>query len=606
MKKNSIGITKTEKIKLILPKKGFQLEHGHSLPEIEVAFERYGKSLKDSSNTILICHALSGDAHAAGYHSKKDKKPGWWETMIGPGKGIDTDKFQVICTKILGGCKGTTGPCSRNPKTGKPYGPKFPEITIGDMVKLQKLFLDQLGIKELHGVIGGSAGGTQALEWCIRYPEFIKNAVCIASAESHSAQALSFNIISRNIIMADPFWNKGNYYGRRIPEKGLSLARMIGHITYLSKESMEEKFGREKQKNIERSPFTTDFQVESYLNYQGSSFVERFDANSFLYITSALDSYSFKERGRSSEEVYNRIKARFLIVSVSSDWLYPVEQSKALAENMLRAGREVTYCNLTVPYGHDAFLIENSGLSNIISSFFSGKRVSRDRPYTSDEDALKDFGIISETIRSEAKPGIKLLDLGCGDGTFLKQMLDKDRISGHGIDIDMENIIECTNKKVPVFQVDLDEGLGMIPDNYYDYAILSRTLLEVHKPDLVLNEMLRVARVGIVTFPNFANWKHRIRLGIKGILPESKDFPHKWYDTPNLHFLSLKDFRQFCRKNDIIIFKSYCIGEDIISKLFIKLKHCNLGADYNIVKITKEGQKFKDTRSCSSIKRAIY
>ncbi len=292
--------------------------------------------------------------------------------MIGPGKGIDTNKFHIICSNILGGCKGTTGPSSKNPKTGKPYGAKFPEITIGDMVEVQKLFLDQLGIKKLHGVIGGSAGGTQVLEWTIRYPDFIDNAVCIASAESHSAQALSFNIIARNIIMADPFWNKGNYYGKKIPKKGLALARMIGHITYLSKESMEEKFGRERRKGIEKGLFATDFQVESYLNYQGRSFVERFDANSFLYITSALDSYSFAERGKSSKEVYNKIKARFLILSVSSDWLYPAEQSKALAEKMLRAGKEVTYCNLTVPYGHDAFLIENSDLSNIISSFFSG------------------------------------------------------------------------------------------------------------------------------------------------------------------------------------------------------------------------------------------
>ncbi len=482
MQKNSVGIVKTEKIKLDLPEKGFKLENGGKLQRIEVAFERYGKLSGDSDNVILICHALSGDAHAAGYHSKKDKKPGWWDTMIGPGKGIDTDKFHVICSNILGGCKGTTGPCSKNPKTRKPYGAKFPEITIGDMVEVQKVFLNQLGIKKLHGVIGGSAGGTQVLEWSIRYPDLIKNAVCIASAESHSAQALSFNIIARNIIMADPFWNKGNYYGRKAPEKGLSLARMIGHITYLSKESMEEKFGREKQKNIEKTLFTTGFQVESYLNYQGRSFVERFDANSFLYITSALDSYSFTERGKTPEQVYKKIKARFLIVSVSSDWLYPAEQSKALAEKMLRAGKEVTYCDLTVPYGHDAFLIENKDLSNIISSFYSGKRVTRGKGYISDEKDLRDITVISKMIIGKSKPGTRILDLGCGDGILLKQMLDTGIISGHGIDIDIENIIECTNKNVPVFQVDLDEGLGMIPDNYYDYAVLSQTMLEVHKP----------------------------------------------------------------------------------------------------------------------------
>ncbi len=273
---------------------------------------------------------------------------------------------------------------------------------------------------------------------------------------------------------------------------------------------------------------------------------------------------------------------------------------------MLRAGKKVTYCNLTVPYGHDAFLLENSDLSNIISSFFSGEPVSKSRPYVYDEGALRDFRIISKIVKSEAKPGTKLLDLGCGDGTLLKQMLDKTIISGHGIDIDLGNIVECTNKKVPAFQVDLDEGLGMIPDSYYDYAILSRTLLEVHKPDLVLNEMLRVARIGIVTFPNFANWKHRIRLGFKGLLPMSKQFSYRWYDTPNLHFLSLKDLWQFCEKNNIIILESFCIPEDIVSKLFIKLKHCNLGADYNIAKLTKRGQKLNKAESCSFIKKRYY
>ena len=248
-KQNSIGIVKTESIKLDLPDKGFKLERGGVLPEINVAYERYGKISENKNNVILLCHALTGDAHAAGYHSKKDKKPGWWDYMIGPGKGIDTNKFHVICSNILGGCKGTTGPSSKNPKTKKPYGAKFPEITINDMVEVQKLLLDFLGIDKIYGIIGGSAGGAQVLEWCSRYPDKIEKAVCIASAESLSAQALSFDIVARNIIMADPSWNKGDYYGKKNPAKGLSLARMIGHITYLSKESMNEKF------EIDRNPF---------------------------------------------------------------------------------------------------------------------------------------------------------------------------------------------------------------------------------------------------------------------------------------------------------------------------------------------------------------
>jgi homoserine O-acetyltransferase len=604
-KSKGIGLVRTEKMKLALPKKGFELEKGGRLQEIQVAFERYGKLSPKKENVILICHALSGDAHAAGIHSGKDKKSGWWDIMIGPGKGIDTDRFHVISTNILGGCKGTTGPCGINPSTRKPYGSKFPEITIGDMVRVQKLFLDQMGIPSLHGIIGGSAGGTQVLEWSIKYPDFIKNSVCIASAESHSAQALSFNIIARNIIMADPYWNKGDYYGKRQPEKGLSLARMIGHVTYLSKESMEEKFGRERNKTSDRNLFSTDFQVESYLNYQGRSFVERFDANSFLHITKALDSYSFTERGSSIEDVYSRIRARFLIISVSSDWLYPAEQSKAMAEKMLRLGKDVTYCSLDAPFGHDAFLIRNPDLSRVISSFFGSRKNRPGKRPVKDETLVRDFNLITRMIVSGKEKRIRVLDLGCGDGTLLDELLGRGAVSGLGLDIDLNNIIACTGRNVPVFQVDLDEGLGMIPDRYYDYAVLSRTLLEVHRPDLVLNEMLRVSRIGIVSYPNFANWKHRLRLGLKGLLPESHQFPHRWYETPNLHFLSIKDFRKFCRENNIDILESFCMGEDLISRFLIRMKKCSIGADFNVVRITKDKSvpRIKKRGSCAFVKK---
>ncbi len=604
MSKKNIEIVKTEKIKLSLPKGGFKLSQGEFLPEIEVAFERYGKKNKYSDNIILICHTLTGDAHAAGKHSKKDKKPGWWDTLIGHEKAIDTDNFHVICSNVLGGCKGTTGPSSINPKTKKPYGAKFPAITIGDMIEVQKLLLDKLGIKELYGVIGGSAGGSQVLEWCKKYPDMIKNAVCIASAESLSAQALSFDIVARNIIMADPSWNKGNYYNKNTPFKGLSLARMIGHITYLSKESMDKKFGRERRIDMKKNLFTTDFQVESYLNHQGKSFVERFDANSFLYITSALDSFSLTEEKTMPEEVYKQLNARFLIISVSSDWLYPAEQSKKLAENLLRAGKKVTYCNLASSYGHDSFLLENSEFNNLISSFFSKKCIDNSKPDQTIKSSIRDFKIIKSMIDPDKNKKIKLLDLGCGNGSFLSWMLKKNISSVHGIDIDFMNIVECTKKCVPAFQANLDERLEMIPDNYYDFAVLSRTLLEVHKPVLVLNEMLRAAKIGIVSFPNFANWKHRIRLGLKGVLPKSKEFPYSWYDTPNLHFLSLKDFRKFCSENKIDILESFCIPEGKISKLFTILKHCNIGADHVIMKIVKKNKNTNlKSKSCSYLKK---
>jgi homoserine O-acetyltransferase len=550
--------------------------------------ERYGQLSEKKDNVILIGHALTGDAHAAGYHSKKDKKPGWWDLMIGPGKGIDTNKYHVICSNVLGGCKGTTGPSSINPKTKKPYGANFPLITIGDMIEVQKRLLDELKIPELYGVIGGSAGGSQVMEWCIKYPSFIKNAICIASAESFSAQALSFDIVARNMIMADPSWNQGNYYNKKNPDRGLSLARMIGHITYLSKESMDKKFGRARRSDTGKSKFSTDFQIESYLNYQGSTFVDRFDANSFLYITYALDSFSFHERGKTLQEVYNKFQSKFLIVSVSSDWLYPIEQSKELAENLLRAGKDVTYCNLDVAHGHDAFLLENPDLSKMISSFFSKKSNNKLKIDESNQSVLADYREISQMLKSGKKSNLKILDLGCGDGTFLKQVLADHNIEGHGFDIDFQNIVQCTKKDVPAFQINLDEGLGMLPNKYYDFAILSRTLLEVRKPDLVLTEMLRVAKTCIVSFPNFANWRHRLRLGISGKLPMSKQFPYHWYDTPNVHFVSIKDFKLYCKKRNIKILKLIHVAESFISKLLLLFGRKNLGTDHIIIKFTKK------------------
>jgi homoserine O-acetyltransferase/O-succinyltransferase len=584
MNKGSAGLVKTEIIKIKLPPGGFKPEKGGILPEIEVAFEQYGALSQKKDNVILICHALSGDAHAAGLHESENGKPGWWDMMIGPDKGIDTNKFHVICSNILGGCKGTTGPSSINPETGKSYATGFPAITIGDMVRVQKLLLDELGIDKLFGVIGGSAGGLQVLEWCVRYPEFVENAVCIASAEHLSAQALSFDIIARNIIMADPNWNKGNYYNGELPEKGLSLARMIGHITYLSKETMDIKFGRERNDGEDKGIFNTDFQVESYLEHQGASFVERFDANSFLYITSAMDSFSVSESRGSSEEAFRNVKSRFMILSLSSDWLYPAEQSKELAEKLLRAGKTVTYCNLTSPYGHDAFLVDNSDLSNLISSCFSDHNSASGNGVIKDIAALRDFRIISHMIGK----GSRILDLGCGDGSVLCKAFNEGGITGQGVDIDFDKIIECNKKSVPVFQMDLDEGLDMIPDKFYDYAILNGTLLEVHKPYLILDEMIRVARAGIVSFTNFASWRHRLRLNLFGRMPVSKELPHSWYDTPNIHFLTLKDFRVFCHEKGIEIQKITCIPDGIISNILIFLGLRNLGSDRIIAGITKK------------------
>ncbi len=582
MKQSSIGVVKTETVKIDLSKEGFKTERGGILSELEIAFERYGNLSERKDNVILVCHALSGDAHAAGFHDFKGNKPGWWNMMIGPGKGIDTNKFHVICSNILGGCSGTTGPSSINTKTGKPYATDFPVITIGDMVRVQKLLLDELGIDRLYGVIGGSAGGLQVLEWCVRYPETVEKAVCIASAGHLSAQALSFDIIARNIIMADPNWKNGYYYDSNIPGKGLSLARMIGHITYLSGESMDLKFGRERTNGSFKGVFNTDFQIESYLEHQGASFAERFDANSFLYITTAMDSFSLSESGGSFEEAFRNVRSKFMIISVSSDWLYPEQQSKDLAGKLLRAGKEVTYCSLSSPYGHDAFLLDNDELTNAISSYFSVS-VSNPDKIINDAETQRDYKVISRMIEK----GSRVLDLGCGDGSILHKAINDGNVSGQGIDIDFRNVIECNKKNVPVFQIDLDEGLDMVPDCCYDYAILNRTLLEVHKPYLVLAEMIRSASIGIVTFTNFASWRHRLRFNLLGRMPVSGELPYEWYDTPNIHFLTVKDFKEFCTEKNIDILEIICIPDGIISSILLKLGLKNLGADRAIARIKK-------------------
>ncbi len=350
---------------------GFKLEKGEFLGPITIAYETYGELNKKRSNAILILHALSGDAHAAGMH-KGDKAPGWWDSMIGPGKAFDTDKYFIICSNILGGCKGTTGPSSENPKTGRPYGLDFPLVSIGDMVTCQKHLIDFLGIDKLLTVVGGSMGGMQVLTWLIKYSKNIKSAIPIATAARHSPQQIAFNEVGRQAIMADHNWNSGNYYGSTPPSRGLAVARMIGHITYMSDKSMAEKFGRQKKKgnDAELFKFTADFEVEGYLSYTGGTFVKRFDANSYLYITKAMDNYDGSE-GKPLHEVLEGIKAKILVIAFKSDWLYPAYQSKEIVKACNLSGLETTYCEIESTYGHDAFLLEVNEETHLVKHFLN-------------------------------------------------------------------------------------------------------------------------------------------------------------------------------------------------------------------------------------------
>lgn len=366
--KKSIGNVKTEYFTFADSLNELKLVSGKKLGPITLAYETYGRLNKEKTNAILVEHALSGDAHAAGFHDG-EKNPGWWDSMIGPGKALDTDKYFVICSNVIGGCKGSTGPSSLDPKKGKPYALDFPVITIEDMVHAQRHLIDHFGIKKLLCVLGGSMGGMQTLQWVRSYPERVISAIPIATALKHSPQQIAFNEVGRQAVMADPSWDNGNYYGKTHPERGLAVARMIGHITYMSDASMEEKFSRRlKDKNYSFS-FMDEFEVEGYLRYRGDSFVKRFDANSFLYITKAMDYFDLSAGKLIVSEQSSDL--RFLVIAFKSDWLYPAYQSQDIVRQLKTRGLDATYCEVSSTYGHDAFLLEIEEETHLIKHFLN-------------------------------------------------------------------------------------------------------------------------------------------------------------------------------------------------------------------------------------------
>jgi homoserine O-acetyltransferase/O-succinyltransferase len=354
---------KTQTCTFANPPNELKLESGETLGPITLAYETYGKLNKDKSNAILILHALTGDAHAAG-------PDGWWSNLIGEGKGIDTEKYFVICSNVLGGCRGSTGPSSINPKTGKPYGIDFPIITIGDIVEAQRRLIDHLGISRLLAVVGGSMGGMQVLQWMVSYPDRIRAAIPIATTLKHTPQQIAFNEVGRQAIMADPNWHSGNYYGLKPPADGLAVARMIGHITYMSDISMAEKFGRKTRADKEPFKFSADFEVEGYLRYRGDNFVKRFDANSYLYITKAIDYFNILN-GYSLGNVFKGLKVKLLVLAFKSDWLYPANQALEIVKACKLAGVEASYCEINSTYGHDAFLLEIEQEAQLIANFLN-------------------------------------------------------------------------------------------------------------------------------------------------------------------------------------------------------------------------------------------
>jgi homoserine O-acetyltransferase len=343
------------------------LESGERLGPVTLAYETYGSLNAEKSNAVLLLHALSGDAHAAGYH-EGDKEPGWWDDMIGQGKAFDTERYFIICSNVIGGCKGSSGPASINPGTGKPYGLRFPILTVRDMVTAQKKLVEHLGISKLLCAAGGSMGGMQVLEWMAAFPEMLRSAVPIATAIKSSAQQIAFNEVGRQAIMADPDWKNGDYYDGNQPAGGLSVARMVGHITYMSDESMKQKFGRRLKNERQPFQFNADFEVEGYLRYRGKSFVKRFDANSYLYVTKAVDYFDMLG-GKSLKELLKGNGMEVMVIAFKSDWLYPLYQSQEIVKACKQAGLRVTFCEVDSSYGHDAFLLETDEETHLIKHF---------------------------------------------------------------------------------------------------------------------------------------------------------------------------------------------------------------------------------------------
>jgi len=378
IEENSIGLVDTHTF-TFAENEPFQLESGAVLQPVTLVYETYGQLNADRSNAILVLHALSGSAHAAGYHTLDDEKPGWWDDSIGPGKAFDTDRFFVICSNVLGSCYGSSGPLSIDPATNEPHGLHFPVVTIGDMVRAQIKLIDYLGIDQLLCVTGGSMGGMQALEWAAHYPERIKAAIPLATTARHSPMLIAFSEVGRQAIYADPAWNKGDYYNQKQkPDAGLAVARMVGHITYLSEQAMHDKFGR-RLHTLERYgyEFQTEFAVESYLKYNGNNFTRRFDANSYLYVTKALDYFDLSApTGSLSAAFASSAHIKYLVVSFTSDWLYPTYHSKELVAALTAVGADVTYLDIQSTWGHDAFLLEVDTMTRLLESFL--QRLARE------------------------------------------------------------------------------------------------------------------------------------------------------------------------------------------------------------------------------------
>ena len=522
-----------------------KLRQGGTLPGVEVAYETYGTLNEDRSNAVLICHAISGDSHPA-RHDESDE-PGWWEGLIGPGKALDTDRLFVICSNVLGGCRGTTGPATVNPATGIPYGSDFPLVTVEDMVDVQKRLVDLLGIKRLRAIVGGSLGAHQTLCWATRYPDQVETAVVIAGSARVTAQAIAFDVVGRNAIQTDPHFHGGQYYGTsEFPQTGLALARMLGHITYLSSDAMTRKFDldRHAPRDIV-TDFEKRFSVGSYLAYQGKEFVGRFDANSYVTVTLAMDNFDLGDTREARLEAFRSARCDWLVISFSSDWLFPPRQSRELVAIMTTLGQPVSYCEIETDGGHDSFLLPDdiAAFGPLIAAKLDAPEPQPPRKSAEDDRIL---GLIPT--------GSSVLDLGCGEGDLLARLKERGAPLLCGVEVSTELIAATMQHGVEAIDYDLNVSLPAFDDNRFDYVVLSSTLQVVPNVERLLEDALRVGRRAIVGFTNFAHRTLREMFGLEGRAPKAPGpYSHEWYNTPNRRFPSIRDMLELCEKMGVTV-----------------------------------------------------
>jgi homoserine O-acetyltransferase len=548
----SVGVVVSHVVRITTP---LALACGRTLPEYELAYETYGALNADGTNAVLVCHALNASHHVAGFYDDDPGNVGWWDNMVGPGKALDTRHFFVVGVNNLGSCFGSTGPMSSNPATGKAWGADFPLVTVEDWVDAQAQLADRLGIRQWAAVMGGSLGGMQALCWAIRYPERIRHALVIAAAPNLSAENIAFNEVARQAILTDPDFHDGQFsaLGTK-PRRGLRVARMVGHITYLSDQQMEEKFGRKLREGLKFS-FAPEFQIESYLRHQGEKFAEYYDANTYLRITKALDYFDpASATGGDLVKALAPAKCRFLVVSFKTDWRFPPSRSREIVKALIERKLDVSYAEIDAPHGHDAFLLDDRQYHGVVRAYF--ERAEREvNAYSTfrlgvplrksvaerDEAARRaDYAAIARWVPS----GARVLDLGCGDGGLLAYLAAERDAGGYGVEIDDESVRASVERGINVIQSDLESGLAGFENGSFDVVLLSQTLQSMRHVEEIVAEMLRVGREAIVTFPNFGHWSHRLQV-LGGHMPVSRSLPYQWFDTPNVHLCTVADFDRF-------------------------------------------------------------